>query len=537
MNPKLIAIILKKHQTVFSASAVLAVTFALSAVLGFLRSRFLYAHFFQCCVLELDAYNAAFRIPDLIFKLLVSGALSASFIPVFSASLKKEPKEAYRLASTVVNLLLVCFIVIAAFAAIFTKELSGLIASGFSPEQIELMASLSRILLISQIFFLASNFLTAILQVNEIFFIPALSPIVYNIVIIASIFLLAPFWGIWGVVWGCVIGAALHFLIQLPSIRHIGFKYIFEFNLHLKGVREVVRLMLPRTLSLGLGEIENTATLFFASGLSAGSISILNLAMQLMYLPSRIFGTTLGQASLPILSKRVANNDIANFRSILGHTLRQSLYIAFPIAILILVNRLSIIRLLFGAKAFPWSATILTARTLAFLAPAIVFQAIIQILVRAFYALHDTRTPLKVSFISLFFSLVSAWYLVNFSQLGIVGLAISASLGSFVQCFGLCVKFIAKVDGFSFISVYRYLIKLIFAGLFSGLVSWLTMHLIDFLSGGTFRTYSLIINLCFSLAFGLIGYYFLSRRLKMSEAFDYQKRVANLLRNGISVSF
>ncbi|MFA6518963.1 MAG: murein biosynthesis integral membrane protein MurJ [Candidatus Shapirobacteria bacterium] len=537
MNSRLVAIIIKKHQTVFSASIVLAVTFALSAVLGFLRSRFLYAHFFQCCVLELDAYNAAFRIPDLIFKLLVSGALSASFIPVFSASLKKEPKDAYRLASTVVNLLLICFIIIATLAAIFTKELSGLIASGFNPDQIELMASLSRILLISQIFFLVSNFFTAILQVNEIFFVPALSPIIYNLVIIASIFLLAPFWGIWGVVWGCVIGSSLHFLIQIPSIRHIGFKYTFNFDFRLKGVREVIRLMLPRSLSLGLGEIENTATLFFASSLSAGSISILNLAMQLMYLPSRIFGTTLGQASLPILSKRIANNDIVNFRSILGRTLRQSLYIAFPVTILILVNRLSIIRLLFGARAFPWSATVLTARTLAFLAPAIIFQAIIQILVRAFYALHDTRTPLKVSFVSLFFSLSSAWYLINFTDLGIVGLAISASLGNFVQCFGLCLFFLKKIDGLNLSSVYYYLIKLLLASLFSGSVSWLTMRLIDSLSGGTFRTYSLMINLFFSLSFGLIGYYVLSHLLKMSEALDYQRRLNKLLPKTASVSF
>lgn len=526
MNSRLSSILLKKHQTIFSASLVLAITFGLSAILGFLRSRFLYAHFFQCCVLDLDAYNAAFRIPDLIFKLLVSGALSASFIPVFSSALKKEPENAYRLASIVVNLLLVCFIVIAVLAAIFTKPLSGLIASGFSPEQIELMASLSRILLISQIFFLVSNFITAILQVNEIFFISAFSPIIYNLAIIGSIFLLAPSFGIWGVAWGCVIGAVFHLLVQVPSVRQIGFRYIINFNIHFKGVREVFRLMIPRTLSLGLGEIENTATLFFASSLSAGSISILNLAMQLMYLPSRIFGTTLGQASLPILSKKVASNDIINFRLILNRTLRQSLYIAFPITILVLVNRLSIIRLLFGTRAFPWSATVLTAKTLAYLAPAIIFQSVIQILVRAFYALHDTRTPLKISFVSLFFSLSSAWYLTNFSRLGIVGLAISASLGNLIQCFGLCFKYIQKMDGFNPLLVLSYLSKLISASIASGLISWTAMHFFDDLSGGTFKTHSLVINLGFSLVVGIFCFFVFSLLLKMEEARDYQKKIS-----------
>jgi putative peptidoglycan lipid II flippase len=525
VNSRLASILLKKHQTIFSASLVLAITFVISAILGFLRSRFLYAHFFQCCALELDAYTAAFRIPDLIFKLLVSGALSASFIPVFSSALKKEPTNAFCLASSVVNMLLLCFVVISTLAAIFTQPLSGLIARGFNQEQIELMAGLSRILLISQVFFLVSSFITAILQVNEIFFISAFSPIVYNLAIIVSIFILAPAFGIWGVAWGCVIGAFLHLLVQIPSIRQIGFKYVLAISLHLKGVKEVFRLMVPRTLSLGLGEIENTATLFFASNFSTGSISILNLAMQLMYLPSRIFGTTLGQASLPLLSKKVASDDLDSFRQILARTLRQSLYVAVPITALILINRLSLVRLLFGSRAFPWSATLLTAQTLAFLAPAIIFQAIIQILVRAFYALHDTKTPLKVSFVSLFVSLSSAWYLKTFTNFGIVGLALSASLGSFVQCLGLCLMYVKKVDGLNLSQASSYMVKLVFASFFSAVISWHSMHYLDDLSGGTYRTHSLIINLAVSLFAGTLSFFLVTLLLKMSEAQDYQKKI------------
>jgi len=324
----------RKQNTILSASIVLAVTFGLSAILGFLRSRFLYATFFKCCVEQLDAYNAAFRIPDLIFKLLVTGALSASFIPVFSSALHKDEKHAYQIASNVINLLLIIFSIAAIIAFIFTKPLNSLIASGFNESQITLMVELTRILLLAQIFFLISNFLTAILQVNQIFILPAISPIIYNLFIIISIFTLAPIFGIHGVVYGTVIGAFFHMAIQIPAVFRQGFKYSLAINLKFTEVKEVFRLMVPRSLSLGLGEIENTVTLFFASSLSAGSLSLLNLALQLMYLPSRIFGTTVGQASLPILSKNIARNELDNFRQTVNKILLQSFFLALPVTVM-----------------------------------------------------------------------------------------------------------------------------------------------------------------------------------------------------------
>ncbi|MBP6989838.1 murein biosynthesis integral membrane protein MurJ, partial [Candidatus Shapirobacteria bacterium] len=209
----------RRQNSIFSATIVLAVTFGLSAILGFLRSRFLYSHFFKCCVLDLDAYNAAFRIPDLIFKLLVTGALSASFIPVFSSYLHKNKQEAYKMASSVINLLFILFIFASIIVLIFVHPLSALVAKGFSPYQIDLMSNLTRILLIAQIFFLISNFLTAILQVNQFFIVSAFSPVIYNFFIILSIFTLAPAFGIYGVVYGAVVGAFFHMAIQIPSLR------------------------------------------------------------------------------------------------------------------------------------------------------------------------------------------------------------------------------------------------------------------------------------------------------------------------------
>lgn len=507
----------KKQNSIMSASLVLAVTFALSAILGFLRSRFLYARFFNCCVLDLDAYNAAFRIPDLIFKLLVTGALSASFIPVFSSYLHKDEKTAYKIASTVINLLLIAFTIASLVVLIFTHTFSQTIAAGFRPEQVDLMVNLTRILLLAQIFFLVSNFFTGILQVNQAFIVPSLSPIVYNIFIILSIFTLVPIFGIYGVTYGAVIGAFFHLAIQIPIVKKLGFHYSPAIDLDLKGVHEIFRLMIPRSLSLGLGEIENTVTLFFASGLSAGSISLLNLAMQLMYLPSRIFGTTVGQASLPILSKNIAKNELDIFRSTVNRTILQSLYIAMPITTLVLVHRLPIVRIAFGTRQFPWAATLLTAKTLAFLTPAIVSQAVIQILIRSFYALHNTKTPLYVSAASLISNIATSFFFVNFTQLGVVGLAISVSIGNLIQCLGLLFLFIKAVDGFNWSDISLRFAKIATASFLMGFATWFSLKIIDLFVLDTSRTFNLFALFTSTSLFGLFIYFLSSHILAIEE--------------------
>ena len=518
----------KKQHTILSASIVLAVTFGLSAILGFLRSRFLYAAFFKCCVAQLDVYNAAFRLPDLIFKLLVTGALSASFIPVFSSHLQKDSQKAYKIASSVINILLLIFGVASLIVLIFTRPLNNLIAAGFGPEQLDLMVNLTRILLIAQIFFLISNFITAILQVNQIFIIPAISPIIYNVFIILSIFTLAPTFGIYGVVYGAVIGAFFHLAIQIPAVKRQGFKYKLILDTKLDGVKEVFRLMIPRSLSLGLGEIENTVTLFFASGLTAGSISLLNLALQLMYLPSRIFGTTVGQASLPLLSKNVARNELKDFRDTVAKIISQSLFIALPITVITLVQRLAIIRLLFGSQNFPWAATLTTARILAFLTPAIVCQAVIQILIRSFYALHNTKIPFKVSLLSLIFNITSSFLLVKFTPLGVIGLAISSTIGNIIQTIGLFYFFIKLVDGFDWINTLKKINKILFASLVMGIITWLSLKFLDLFILDTTRTIPLIFVFSISTLIGAIAYYFAVKSLKLEEIKDYQRYLLKL---------
>lgn len=513
----------RRQSSILSASIVLAVTFAISAALGYLRTRFLYGMFFKCCASELDAYNAAFRLPDLIFKLLVTGALSASFIPVFSGYLHKDPKQANKIASTVINLLFLVFIGAAITLLMFTRPLSELIATGFTSEQFDLMVNLTRILLTAQIFFLISNFITAILQVNQIFLIPAFSPIVYNLFIILSIFTLAPRFGLYGVAYGAVVGAFFHLAIQIPIARRVGFNYSLVADTKLKGVREVVRLMIPRSLSLGLGEIENTVTLFFSSTLAVGSFSLLNLAMQLIYLPSRIFGTTVGQASLPILSKNIARNELNTFRQTVNKTLLQSLFISLPIATLLLILRLPVVRIAYGSRQFPWEATVLTAKTLAFLTPVIVCQAAIQILVRSFYALHNTKTPLHISTISLLTNIILNYTFIKLTDLGIMGLAISSSVSNIIQVSGLMFLFIKKVDGFNWLSTFKSAFRIFIASLAAGASTWMVFKGLDLFLLNTSRTINVLLLLGSTSAIGGSIYLILAHLLNIKEFAEYKK--------------
>jgi len=517
-----------KHQSIMSASIVLGITFIISALLGFLRTRILYDHFFLSNVLELDAFNAAFRLPDLIFKLLVTGAISASFIPVYSSYLSKDKEMANKIASSVINLLFLVFTTVSVIVFIFATPFSRLIAHGFSPYQLSIMVTFTRILLFAQIFFLLSNFLTSILQVNQIFLIPALSPLIYNLVIILSIYFIGPIFGLNGVAWGTVVAAMLHLIIQIPSLRRQNFNYYFLINTKLAGVKEVIRLMIPQAFSISVSEIENTVTLSFASLLAAGSISLLNLAMQLMYLPSRIFSTTVGQASLPILSKKIAENKIDEYREIVVKTIMQSLFLALPIAVFILVMRLGLVRIVFGSRNFPWTATKITALTLGFLTPAIVCQAIIQIIVRAFYAIHNTKIPLITASISLLICLLFSLYSINYTTLGIAGLALGTSLGDLSQCIGLVICFVFLVKGFNWPDISNRFLLMIFTSTIGGFFAWMTMRYLDNYILNTTRVFDVLVVFGISSMVGLFAYVIASYYLRINELNMYLRQISKL---------
>jgi len=520
----------RRQSNIFSAALILAFAFGLSALLGILRDRLLYARFYSCCAAYLDAYNAAFRLPDIIFRLLVTGALSAAFIPVFSKQLSKDRQEAYKTASSVLTILFFIFLAISLLIIVFAYPLSNLITLNFSKEQLILMSQMTRLMTTAQLFFLVSNFITGILQSNQLFLIPSLAPVMYNLGIIFGIQFLANKIGILGPAVGVVIGSALHLFIQIPSLISTRFKYSFTFSFKLPGVRRIIKLMLPRTLSLGLSEIESTVAMFLATILPTGELSLFYLAQRLTSFFSRIFGVTIGQASLPVLSKQVDSKSFKEFNRVFLNSLLQAIFFAFPAAAILLVLRVPIVRLAYGAENFPWKATLTTGRVIIFFVPLVVAGTANDILVRGFYALQDTKTPLFVSFISLVINITTALLAIFQFNLGIFGLAMSVSIAGVFRSLVLGAILIKRIKlRNSFSQFFMPLLKMIISAILAGLGSWLGLRLLDLYLTDTSRISGLIVLSAVSGLIGVSIYFFACLLFRIKESYRLIKFVNRVL--------
>lgn len=510
-------LLLRRQSSILSAALVIAVTYGVSMLLGILRERLLVARFYVCCRQQLDVYYAAFRLPDMIFQLVVIGALAAAFIPVFSERLSKDEQDAYRLASSLINLLLGFFLILALVIFVAARPFSSLITGNFSPWQVDLMAQMTRVMLLAQIFFLVSNFLSAIVQSHQRFLLPALSPVVYNLGIILSVVFLAGPLGIWAATLGVLLGAFFHFLIQVPLASRLGFKYTFVFDWKNQGVKRVIRLMFPRTMALAASQVEATVSLFLATSLSPGSLTIYYLAQRLVDLPVRLLGTSVGQAALPLLSLQLAEKKMDEFRKTLNHSLGQILFVALPVTAIFLVLRVQLVRFAYGAKTFPWAATIVTGRTLAAVAFSIFSQSAVQLLVRGYYALHDTSVPFFVSLLSVIVNILLSLLFIFVFQMGIFGLALAFSISSFLNFILLLVLFHFKKERFiGFTDLWSWL-KMGLASLAAGTLAWISMRVLDMFVFETTRAVPLLLLTIISGSIGLAAYLLLAKWFKFRE--------------------
>ncbi len=471
----------------------------------------------------MDVYYAAFVVPDTIFQLLVIGSLSAAFIPVFTKNLEQNEKQAWDMAASSLNLVLLVFTTLSVVIFIFAPQLSKLIAPGFDSSQIAIMASLLRVMLVAQLFFSVSGFLTGMIQSHQRFFVPALAPIVYNLGIIIGIVFLSPVIGIMGPAVGVVIGAVLHMAIQIPAAYHLGFRFSTKLDISNPGVREIVRLMPPRALALGIDQIEQLVAVILASLLAPGSLSLLNVARLLYSVPASLFGVTIGQAALPTLSKQSNDKDKTLFLKTLTETLTQVAFLALPMSVLFIILRVPIVRIVFGSRSFPWTATILTGKTLAILALSATFSAVMQLIIRGFYALHDTKTPLIIGLLAAIldtFLGVIAVKVFNFGILGLAGsIAATAILETLILYF-LLIRLL-RVDYNVKSSHFWPLVKMLVISLITGISLWIPMHLLDQFVFDTTRTVPL---LALTIITGFIGagvYMLLSYIFDIPELYAY----------------
>ncbi len=516
----------RKSNSILSAAVIIGISYLGSALLGLIRNHLLAARFFGGLEADLDVYFAAFVIPDTVFQLLVVGAVSASFIPVYQEYFEKSEEKAHELANAALTTIGFFLLIFSVIIIIFARPLAGLLAH-FPPEKLELMANLIRMMSAAQILFALSAFLTGVLQSERRFLIPAIAPLLYNLGTISGIYFLSSRFGIYSAAIGVVFGAFLHMAIQLPTARSLGYWPKIVWRMKHPGVMTMLKLMPPRTMSLGLDQIERWVAVNLTSLLAVGSLSIFNFARQLYVLPISLFGVSLSQASFPILAKEALYEDKSQFKATLSKSILQIFFFALPASVLVLVLRIPLVRLAFGAKNFPWEATLLTGKALAFFSIAIAPQAVTNTLTRALHALKDTKTSLVIGFITMivFVGLAYALGLIVERDVAIITLAMS--IGNIVD-FLLSYLAVRRKVGPLGISVR--MIKMVFVSLFTGISLWLPMRLLDQLVFDTTRTLPLI---TLTLVVSTVGFsvylYFcwLFDIEELQDVFDIMKKIGN----------
>jgi len=515
MVKNLLALLSSRQNSILSGAVVLMATVFASKFLGLIRDRML-AHFFVPD--ELAVFFAAFRVPDLLFQLLIFGAVSVAFIPVFTDFLnKKGDKEAFTFASDVLNIVLVGFIAVCIIVFLLAGNFIGLIVPGFNEAQKEETVNLTRIILGGQIILVIGSFLTGISQSFQRFIIPAIASFFYNVGIILGIIFLVPLWGIAGPAVGVTLGASLYVVIQIPLVVSLGFRHTLTFNFKSNGIREVLGLMSIRTVGVAVEQLNETVGVILASLISASSVTFLTFAQHLQTVPIGLFGATLAQAALPVLSREKSRGEDGSFKVTLLTTMHQIMFLALPAAAILIVLRIPAVRLVFGASQFNWEATVLTGKTVAFLSVGLAAQAIALLLVRSFYALKDTRTPVIVSILSVSLNVTLSFYFVQNLHLEVWGLGASYAISSNFAFLLLLYFLHHKVGGFNLNDLFMPTLKMLLAAVVAAVALYIPIKALDQLVFDTTHTINLILLTGIASIFGLGVYLLLVWLLKVRE--------------------
>lgn len=459
----------KLSSSVMGGAVIIGLAAVLSRVVGLWRDHLLAREFAGTATI--DIYNAAFKVPDLLFNILVLGALSAAFIPVFiETKTKHDEATAFNTANAVLNLLGLAIIVALVISWLTAPVIAHWLLYSRPLEQQADAITLMRVMLLSILFFGVSNVVSGILNSYRRFITYALAPILYNLGIIVGVIWLYPIYGIMGLGYGVVLGAAGHLLVQLPMVWRLGYRYRWITNLNIPGVRTILRLMPPRALALGIVQINALVIAAMALRLPEGSLGIWTWADNLQQFPINVFGVSLALSAFPVFSQAFADNDMAKFKKVFSNNFRRILFLVIPVSLATLLLRAQIVRLVLGSfnsGRFDWTATVMTAQVLGFFAVAMFAQATIPLLARSFFAHHDTKTPVVISLITIVSNIILAVCLVQ--PLGLYGLAMAFSMTSLLNMllllFGLRLKFGDLDDNQIIRSVWRILAATLVMGL------------------------------------------------------------------------
>ena len=506
MVRRLISFLGKEISGLHEAAYLLGFFAILSQVLALIRDRLL-AHSFGAGT-TLDLYYAAFRIPDFLFAAVASLFSASVLIPFLSEKIRAGSEPGREFLSVMFSIFLFSIVTVSAVAFFAIPWLVPYLFPGFAGEPFKSeIILMTRILLLSPIFLGLSNLFASITQLYNRFFIYGISPILYNLGIIVGIIFLSPWFGPVGLVWGVILGALLHFLVQAPFVAKQG---LFpRFVISLKKYRDsalVILLGIPRTFALSAQEVSKFFLVSLASLLSAGSISVFSFSHNLQSVPLSIIGASYSLAAFPALSALFAAGERARFVDLLRTTARYVIFFSLPLIALFIVLRAHFVRVVLGSGAFSWQDTRLTAAALAMFVLSLAAQGLILVFTRARYASQNTKTPFYINIVS---SVAIIIFAALFSRLAVVFPKFQLFIGSLfrvedvagVEVLMLPLAFsIGSVLG-AIVHIYtfdrdyggigrelaRITVKLFMVAVAMGIVSYLTLNLIDdFISLNTF---------------------------------------------------
>ncbi len=510
-------ILLRRQTNILSAAFVLMGTVIFSQILGLFRQRLLVGIYGASN--SLGVYLASSRLPDLLFQVIIAGAISSSFIPIFADFLSKnEEKEGFKFASSFITIGILIFLVISIILFIFSPFFVYIVAPGFSSTDLNLMSNLMRIIILGEIIFMLASFFSAILQCYNHFFITGIAASFYNLGIILGIILFYKNFGIYAPAIGVIIGSLLFAILQIPFVKIVGFKLNVNFDFKNFGFKQIFNLMWPRTTYLAISQIGTIITLFLISFLhDAGrSYAIFDYALILAFAPVGLIGQSLSQAAFPILSRE--RNKLDEFKATFSSSFTQMLYLVLPLSVVLIVLRIPVVRLIYGAYRFDWEATVLTGKTLAILSISLFAQSLIYLISKAFYALHDTRTPLIAGMIATVVMLVGSFITIFYFKGNIQTVAWFYTLSNLINFIILIICLNYSVGGFKNLLFMKSSWKIFFAAFCLGIALYIPIKLLDQLVFDTTKTINLLMLTGVSSACGFAIYLFLTWFLNVKEA-------------------
>jgi putative peptidoglycan lipid II flippase len=410
-------------------ATILIITSGASYILGLLRDRTLAGTFGASDLL--DAYQAAFIIPDAIFNLFIAGALTTAFLPVYTAlRTHKRQEQAAGLAGTLLVGGLTLLIAICLIAFIFVRPLASLVAPGFTPEKLDLLANLTRAMLLSPLLFLVSNLAGSMLVSTKRFWFYGLSPVLYNFGIILGILILSPAFGIYAAAIGTILGAALHLAVRLIDVRRAGLRLTPAWRLT-PEVTKVIKLMLPRLLGLAATQAELWIFVAIASTLGEGSVTIYSLARNFQSFPVSLIGIAFATSIFPLLAESASHGNRTEYSRQVLQGVALTLALVVPAAYLLYLLRTPLIATLVGTGQFDAQAVARTAAVLGVYAVSIPNESLVHVLARGFYALHNTIIPVAISLLAVATSVIAAYVLAP--TIGVTAIPAGFALGTAVQ--------------------------------------------------------------------------------------------------------